>query len=96
MDLANTLAAQVDSARHLPLLQQPLLNWCEGDAMARLLDELATTLGDEPLAELAYELAEKLRSRLGPMPGYDPQAMLAAVLASVERRLNLDTPPGAS
>ncbi|WP_143653573.1 hypothetical protein [Streptosporangium subroseum] len=96
MNLANVLAAQVDSARHLPLLQQPLLNWHEGDAMARLLDELATVLGDEPLAELAGELADQLRDRLGPMPGYDPEAMVAAVLANVERRLNLETPPDAS
>ncbi|WP_326645087.1 hypothetical protein OG884_12105 [Streptosporangium sp. NBC_01755] len=93
MDLAITLAAQVDSARHLSLLQQPLLNWHEGDAVARLLDELAAVLGDEPLAELAGELADRLRGRLGPMPGYDPEAMVAAVLESVERRLNLEMPP---
>ncbi|WP_326825837.1 hypothetical protein [Streptosporangium sp. NBC_01756] len=93
MDLANALAAQVDSARYLPLLQQPLLNWHEGDAMARLLDELAGILGDEPLAELAHELAEQLRSQLGPMPGYDTKRMLTAILASREQGLNLDTPP---
>ncbi|GAB2450782.1 hypothetical protein GCM10027187_18250 [Streptosporangium sandarakinum] len=96
LNIAIALAAQVDSARHLPLLQQPLLNWHEGDAIAHLLDELAAVLSDEPIAELACELAEQLRIRLGPMPGYDPKKMLDAVLVNVERRLNLDAPSDAS
>ncbi|MBG0825959.1 hypothetical protein HS048_35400 [Planomonospora sp. ID91781] len=87
MELADALAAQIDAARHRPPLERPLLTWAEGDAIACLLDALAASVAGEPLAELAGELAGRLRFRLGPLPGHDPQRMLAAVLASAEQRI---------
>ncbi|MBG0819046.1 hypothetical protein [Planomonospora sp. ID82291] len=87
MELADALAAQVDSGRHRPPLAQPLLTWEEGDAAACLLETLAAIVAGEPLAELADELAERLRSRLGPLPGHDPERMLSAVLSSAEQQI---------
>jgi hypothetical protein len=85
-ELANALAAQIDSAQRVPPLDKPLVNWHEGDAIAHLLDALARVIADEPLGELATELAERLRHRLGPIPGHDPKRMLAAILDNLERR----------
>ncbi|WP_157099678.1 hypothetical protein [Microbispora sp. ATCC PTA-5024] len=86
MVLAINLAASVDSARRMPPVETPLLNWCEGDAIVQLLHTLAGLLGDEPLAELSDELAEKLRARLGLPPDYDLNTMLGAVGKDIRRR----------
>jgi hypothetical protein len=94
MELANDLAASVDSARRQPPLETPLLNWCEGDAIVQLLKTLAELLSDEPLAELSVELAEKLHNRLGLPPGYDMNAMLEAVSMDLRRRGLGSHPPG--
>jgi hypothetical protein len=83
MELANLLAAQVDSAQREPPLEAPLLNWFEGDAVVRLLKTLARLLADEPLGELSAELADKLRARLGQPPGHD-QDILKAIAAIAE------------
>ncbi|GAA1264258.1 hypothetical protein Psi02_76160 [Planotetraspora silvatica] len=71
MELADVLAAEVDSARRQPPLETPLLSWWEGDAIVQLLKALAALLGDEPMAELSTEMAEKLRARLGPFPPWE-------------------------
>ncbi|MFF0249966.1 hypothetical protein [Streptosporangium sandarakinum] len=92
MNLASDLAAQVDASWRLPPLTSPLLNWHEGDAIAHLLEALAAMVRDEPLAELADELAALLRARLGPMPGHDPERIAAAVLGHLGRRLGHDSP----
>lgn len=79
LELANDLAASVDSARRQPLLEKPLLTWCEGDAIVQLLNVLADVFRGEPLAELSAELSEKLHARLGSPPGYDVNAVLRAI-----------------
>ncbi|WP_143653387.1 hypothetical protein [Streptosporangium subroseum] len=90
MDLSVLLAAHIDAARRQDPLQQPLLNWAEGDTIVQLLETLARLLSEEPLGELADELAEKLRTRLGHPPGYDPARIAAAVTDHLSRRLGVE------
>ncbi|MFD0887750.1 hypothetical protein ACFQ08_24685 [Streptosporangium algeriense] len=79
LDLADSLAAQVDASRHQEPLSQPLLTWAEGDAVVRLLELLGQVLPGEPLAELAVELAGQLQARLGPAPGPTSEEQIAAM-----------------
>ncbi|MEU7692526.1 hypothetical protein [Microbispora hainanensis] len=85
MVLADALAASIDSARRQQSLEKPLLNWCEGDAIVQLLKVLAELLSGEPMAELSAELADELRARLGPPPGYDVNAALRAIADDLQR-----------
>ncbi|WP_219506014.1 hypothetical protein [Nonomuraea ceibae] len=84
LELADLLAAQVDSARREQPLETPLLNWYEGDAVVRLLKTLAQLLAGEPLGELSAELAEKLTARLGQPSGHDKESIHKAIAAIVE------------
>ncbi|MDP9850401.1 hypothetical protein [Streptosporangium lutulentum] len=91
MRLAMMLAVQVDMTRHDPRLPDPLLSWSEGDVIAHLLEALAALVSNEPLGELAAEQAAELRTRIGILPGHDPERMATAMLDALGRRLGMET-----